>query len=229
MNALYLEIVDDVKNKIGNENYQKGDKLPSERELACYYKVSRIVVREAISVLRNEGLVVVYPGKGAYVTKPDPIIVSKSIKRVMENYSTTLEDVLEIRKELEVSIIKNVIYRANSKDIQKLYDIYSNMEKYKENVEQFVKLDEQFHLHLAKYTKNPLYEMLLNSFIEMTQHILFEFTRIIPESVVQAQKHHLNLIRCIEKGDKDAALDLIKSHMQILRDEIEILKERRII
>lgn len=229
MEALHLKIVTDIKNKIYNKNYREGEKIPSERELSYSYKVSRIVVREAISILRNEGLLEVYPGKGAYITKPNSIFVAESIETVMKNFNTTLEDVLEVREGLELSIIKSIINHANSDDIEKLYMLYSDMEKYKKNVSYFTKLDEQFHLSLAKYTKNSLYEMFLHSFIEMTQHILFEFTSLVPESINQAQIHHLELIKSIEKKEEEEAIIIMKSHMQVLREEIKLLKKRQII
>src|SRR5699024_2377333 len=229
MDALYLKIVDELKDKINNQEYQQGDKLPSERALATSYKVSRIVIREAIRILRSEGLVEVFPGKEAYITKPNSIFASESIETVMKNYNTTLEDILEFREGLELSIIKNVIKRASTEDIQTLYLIYYDMEKCRKNITRFVELDEQFHLYLAKYTKNSLYEMFLQSFIEMTQHVLFEFTSLIPDSIEQAQNHHLALIRFIEKRNQKGALDIMKTHMQLLRDEIKILKDRKII
>ena len=44
-----------------------GDKLPTEAELVADYGVSRIVVRQAVDILRNEGLVVSQRGSGTFV------------------------------------------------------------------------------------------------------------------------------------------------------------------
>ncbi len=229
MNALYIDVVNDIKNKMNKGKLKKGDKLPSERELALKYDISRNVVREAITVLRNEGLVDVFPGRGTYVTKPKLNIVSETIERVMKNYNISLEDIVNVREGLEVYILKNMINRVTLEDIETLYGIYGDMEKHRGNVELFVKFDEKFHIHLAKYTKNPLYEILLHSFIEMTQSVLFDFTRLHPESIVEAQEHHLKLIELIENRDEQGALDLIKAHMEVLRNEIKILREKNII
>src|SRR5690625_3267585 len=229
MNALYLHVVDDIKSKINDEVFGNGDKLPSERELSKQYDVSRNVIREAITVLQSEGLVVVHPGRGSYVTEPTLNIVTETIDRVMGNYKTSLEDIIDGREGIEVYVIKHVIQRATEDDVKTLYEIYDEMENHRHNVEQFVKFDEKLHIYLAKYTKNPLYEILLHSFLEMTQRILFDFTRLHPESVVEAQEHHLKIIKLIEQRDESAALELIKAHMKVLRDEIKILKDRKII
>ncbi|MFD1606972.1 FadR/GntR family transcriptional regulator [Oceanobacillus luteolus] len=229
MNPLYIEVVASIKDKINEGVLEEGEKLPSERELSIEYNVSRNVIREAISVLRDEGLVTVYAGKGSYITKPDPTMITETIKRVMSNYNTTLENILEVREGLELSIIKNVIKRASPDDIRKLNEIYESMDENKMNITRFVKLDERFHLSLAESSKNPLYVVLLQTFIEMTQHVFFEFTKLIPESVEQAQEHHLKLVLAIEERNEALALDIMNAHMQVLRDEIEILKGRGVI
>lgn len=46
----------------------EGDLLPSESEMCHTYSVSRTVVRQALSELENEGLVLKVKGKGTYVT-----------------------------------------------------------------------------------------------------------------------------------------------------------------
>ena len=71
---LYSEIVNYVEESIINQTLKEGDKLPSERELAVQFQISRNVVREGIKILKEKGLVVVHPGRGAFITKPDPLI-----------------------------------------------------------------------------------------------------------------------------------------------------------
>jgi GntR family transcriptional regulator, transcriptional repressor for pyruvate dehydrogenase complex len=55
--------------RIDAAELRPGDRLPTERELMGAYGVSRTVVREAISSLRAERLVVTQQGKGAFVTR----------------------------------------------------------------------------------------------------------------------------------------------------------------
>lgn len=229
MKSLYTDIVIYVKKQIDNGILQEGDKLPSERELSISFEVSRNVVREAIGVLRVKGLINVQVGKGAYVTKPNPTLITETLERIMKNYNTTIENIIEVREELEKSIISKAVLYATTNDIEKLYEIYEEMEKNKLNVNKYIKLDMEFHVLLAQCTKNPLFYILLTSFLEMTQHVLFEFTRFIPTSIVQAQEHHLELIKAIDKKDEELAVRLVVSHIQVLRDETIILKGKRIL
>ena len=64
--SLYSDIVDDLSKEI--ENLDKGDKLPSERELCTIYDVSRTTIRNALNELSNSGLVYQIHGKGTFVT-----------------------------------------------------------------------------------------------------------------------------------------------------------------
>ncbi|MBE6054053.1 MAG: trehalose operon repressor [Clostridium sartagoforme] len=63
----YTEIYDYIKNKILNDEYKAGEKLPSENELTSLFGVSRNTVRRAINQLSFEGLVASVHGKGVFV------------------------------------------------------------------------------------------------------------------------------------------------------------------
>jgi len=222
---LYTDIVNYIEKKIMSHTLKEGDKLPSERKLATQFQVSRNVVREGIKILREKGLVAVHPGKGAYITKPDPLMITATIERVMHNYDTTIEDILEVREELELSIIDKAVKAANPNDIKKLYSLYKIMEKNHRDVNLFVKYDIQFHDTLARSTGNTLFSILLNSFIEMTNQVLFTLTKMTPETIEIAQKQHLQMIEAIEQKDAYKAEKVMREHMQVVRNDIALLKE----
>lgn len=68
----YLQIADDLRSRILDGALRGGDKLPTENEMMTDYGVSRIVVRQAIDVLRSEGLVVSQRGRGVFVRDQQP-------------------------------------------------------------------------------------------------------------------------------------------------------------
>ena len=53
---VYIQIHDQIKANIENETYKIGDRLPSERELAKQFGVSRMTLRQAIQTLADEGI-----------------------------------------------------------------------------------------------------------------------------------------------------------------------------
>ncbi|GGP36419.1 GntR family transcriptional regulator [Saccharothrix coeruleofusca] len=69
----YLRIADDLRRQILDGELRDGDRLPTAQEIMDDYGVSRIVVRDAINLLRSEGLVRTQQGSGSYVRRHKPL------------------------------------------------------------------------------------------------------------------------------------------------------------
>ncbi|SFA91389.1 GntR family transcriptional regulator [Amycolatopsis marina] len=66
----FRQVAADLRAKIASGEYEPGDRLPSERELVESYGVSRPTIRDAVNVLRSEGIVVAEHGRGVFVRRP---------------------------------------------------------------------------------------------------------------------------------------------------------------
>ena len=64
---VYEQVIEQIKSKIKSGEIKKGDRLPSEREMAESIGVSRASVREAIRALEVVGLVESRQGAGNYI------------------------------------------------------------------------------------------------------------------------------------------------------------------
>ena len=69
----FRQVADDLRSKIETGTYGPGAQLPSERDLIASYGVSRPTVRDAVSLLAQDGLVTVEHGRGVYVRPPAQI------------------------------------------------------------------------------------------------------------------------------------------------------------
>lgn len=67
---LYLQIKEIWRHQIKAGVLKPGDQFPTEQELCRRYEVSRITVKQAVSALVNEGLLIRRRGKGTFVAKP---------------------------------------------------------------------------------------------------------------------------------------------------------------
>jgi GntR family transcriptional regulator len=65
----YIEIKERIKGDILNQRYKKGESIPSERELAGLYGVTRVTVQKAMDNLVQEGFIERIHGKGMFVLK----------------------------------------------------------------------------------------------------------------------------------------------------------------
>jgi GntR family transcriptional regulator len=66
---LYLQIAAILRGQIEAGEIPPGRPVPSETQLMQRYEVARLTARKAVRVLRDEGLVEIVQGRGAYVTE----------------------------------------------------------------------------------------------------------------------------------------------------------------
>ena len=64
----YMKIHDQIKKGIDEGNWKIGERLPSERDLAEEFEVSRMTLRQAISLLVEEGVLERRVGSGPFVS-----------------------------------------------------------------------------------------------------------------------------------------------------------------
>lgn len=65
--ALYIQIADKLRDNIQQQTHKPGDKLPTEKNLADRFGVNRHTIRNAIALLKEEGLIRVDRGRGMFV------------------------------------------------------------------------------------------------------------------------------------------------------------------
>lgn len=76
---LYQKIYNDLLEGIRVKNYPPGSRLPSEKELAEQYNVSRITSKKALEMLADQNLITRMPGKGSYVLETDNLESEKAV------------------------------------------------------------------------------------------------------------------------------------------------------
>lgn len=64
---MYLQIMDQIKQKILLGDWPPGQALPSIRELSATTQVSVITVKRAYTELEEQGVIVTQPGRGSFV------------------------------------------------------------------------------------------------------------------------------------------------------------------
>src|SRR5260370_42676593 len=64
---MHYQVEQDMRERIETGAWKPGQQLPSEMELCALYKVSRTTMRQAISHLVDEGLIVRERGKGSFI------------------------------------------------------------------------------------------------------------------------------------------------------------------
>jgi len=147
------EARDQIVEAIRSGDLQVGDRLPSERVLAAQIEISRPTLREAIRGLVEAGLIEVKPGPGGgmFVRSdviPQAILTPESL-RLGE-----VASVLEARRLLEPRVAQLASLYATEDDFETMQRTIELQRETQDDWQRFSQLGEQFHLGLARATRN---------------------------------------------------------------------------
>jgi GntR family transcriptional regulator len=85
---IYYQLEEFIKKQIENGELQPDEAIPSEREYAERYQISRMTVRQAINNLVNEGYLYRQKGRGTFVSK-------QKVEQRLHGLTSFTEDMLE--------------------------------------------------------------------------------------------------------------------------------------
>ena len=208
--ALHIERPPTLTHTVTNairESIFRGAISPGEplREvtLAESLDVSRITVHEALRELREEGVVEVFPHRGAFVTQ-------LSAKRAREVYSfRALVEPYAVRLALEAGAYS----RDDLERMKMLAQRLGELEESSGDLYELAKTDIEFH-HLACSRSN--HSLLMETF-ERLQSITWLFvlhTRIYDVAAYSREPSHLDVFEAIQTADPDVAGNVVRQHIE---------------
>ncbi len=216
---LYEQIVQQIEDSILKGTLKSGDQLPSERELALKFGVSRTAVREAVKALHEKGLVEAYSGRGTFITNGTSEAVRQSINLMLRiDQSDGSESLAEVRQILEPEIAAIAATRIQAPQIALMREAFSVMNSALKDPDAYIEADLDFHLALAEAAENPLILSLLDSIVGLLreQRIKIFFEEGGPE---RGQYHHARILAAIEKRDAEASRAAMRDHLQQVRED----------
>jgi GntR family transcriptional repressor for pyruvate dehydrogenase complex len=216
---LYEQIVQQIEDSILKGTLKSGDQLPSERELALKFGVSRTAVREAVKALHEKGLVEAYSGRGTFITNGTSEAVRQSINLMLRiDQSDGSENLAEVRQILEPEIAAIAATRIQAQQIALMREAYAVMNNALKDPDAYIEADLDFHLALAEAAENPLILSLLDSIVGLLreQRIKIFFEEGGPE---RGQYHHARILAAIEKRDAEASRAAMRDHLQQVRED----------
>src|SRR6201987_2818404 len=216
---LYEQIVQQIEDSILNGTLKAGDQLPSERELALKFGVSRTAVREAVKSLHEKGLVEAYSGRGTFITNGTSQAVTQSTKLMMKiDQADGSGSLAEVRQILEPEIAALAATRIQEPQLALMREAFSVMNQALRDPDAYIEADLDFHLALAEAAGNPLILSLLDSIVGLLRgqrRCIFN----VDGGPGRGQFHHKRFLEAIERRDADAARDAMRAHLnQVISD-----------
>lgn len=224
------QVAEQITNMILSGALQTGDRLPAERELCATFGVSRTVIREAISIVKAKGLIESNGRNGTSVRTLQGADVANSIGMLitLQGHPATVEDLMEVRRALEMQTARLAAERATEEDIAEMKRILQRMEESEHDPETYPENDLKFHFALATATHNPLFLILLDPLNDALLEGIKLASQLegVPEEGYQF--HRRILEKVIARDGRGASQEMYAHLIQSQRVTSEALKEKAV-
>jgi GntR family transcriptional repressor for pyruvate dehydrogenase complex len=213
--TLTKQATETLRRFILTEDLKSGDQLPSERELSESLSVSRNIVREALSVLVAEGLIVKQPGRGIFVTEFNRDAIAPQIAVSVDYNGRSPAALSEARAALELGAITLIAKRITNTELDQLDAINRSFEENQRQRRSTIKDDVEFHKLLITSTRNAVLIELMPLLIEYFRlAVLYRPSAIFhnPERVIF---EHRKIIEALRARDAVAARQALINHLHL--------------
>ncbi len=217
------DTVDKIKAIILSGKYHIGDKIPTEKELCESLGVGRSTVREALSMLKAMGFIVVRHGRGAFVER-DSEESPETIAKWFSMKEHELNDFFEVRCSIEILNIKYAILRRTNEDIEQLELMHNRFENatLRGDVTKMASLDEAFHMKIAGITNNSLLIEFNKQIAEtLRPYRLKSFAS--PAAAFNAVIPHRQIMQALKDQDMEKGIEAIKHHIDLSLQDISLI------
>jgi DNA-binding FadR family transcriptional regulator len=209
---LYEKISRKVASEIASGKYAVGQRLPSERELAQSFEVSRPTVREAIIALELDGLVEVRLGSGVYVTRKTPPAGQAAAKDIGPF------ELLEARRAIEGEACAMAATRITKEALAELSALVAEMRDDNQHDEIVLseEADRRFHELIATATQNTALfaavQSLWDTRLRSPQTHLVD-DRARAQGSKPSIDEHAAIVRALKRHEPEAARAAMHKHL----------------
>jgi GntR family transcriptional regulator, transcriptional repressor for pyruvate dehydrogenase complex len=212
--TLAEQVTDNLLAYIEAQHLKPGDLLPSETSLAISFGVSRPVIREALKNLEGKGIIEIVNGKGAIVKPIDSDPLRLFFQRAMQIETSTILELMEVRKGLEVEAATLAASRCQPKDLDAIEKTVHAMREYLSDQEEYTRLDVEFHLLIAKASHNEMMVYLIESIRDAMRNSISAGlrSRNNPAQLESLQETHEKLLDTLRQKNVEDARQIMTLH-----------------
>lgn len=211
--ALVRELVE----RIVVGQYPPGSAIPPEPALCESFSVSRTVVREAVKVLQEKGLVQVRRGSGTVVTPPltwnmlDEMVLSASIGQ--DNGLDVLDDLVVTRRLLESDMANVAARLADAEVVAHLEQLVDTMDTLVADPAGYADHDRAFHDTIMRTSGNRIARAVVRALESQVGSTARYVGEIRPDLCVASNRGHRAIYEGIAAHDPDAAAQAMFRHI----------------
>ena len=203
--------------------FAKGDRLPSEFQLAELLDVGRGTIREAIKLLVSRSIVNIRRGEGTFIADKPGLVDDPLGLTFIENKKKLANDLFELRMLIEPHIAALAAERVTEKDIECIRSIGKTIEEKIKSEELYTQDDIAFHKAISMAAKNqvvtniiPIIHSSVEIFVELRDEDLTKSTLVSHRAIIEA-------IAAQKPGEAKAAMT---EHLQRNKRYIDRISEK---
>jgi GntR family transcriptional regulator, transcriptional repressor for pyruvate dehydrogenase complex len=208
-----VEVAQSLLSFLLSGELRPGERIPGERSLSQTLGVGRSALREALTSLTLLGLLEVRPGDGTYLSSTNSSLLPQIVEWGILLGERHIEDLVEARQEIEVSLAGLAARRRTEDDIAVLSDALRAMHDSVHDREAYIEADVEFHLVVATVSRNTV----LSGVLANIRSLLRVWTmRVVtdPASSRDSLALHPPIFEAIRDGDAEAARSAMAYHME---------------
>lgn len=211
---IYEQVARQIRQQILEGRLVPGDRLPPERELARQFGVSRVSIRQALTLLMAEGLIENRVGEGTFLRENGNRFTITSLAASLIP-GRKWEYEMQVRELIEPGAAR-LAATSIDRNLTELQRILERQQRALSDAEVFSEEDTAFHTAIAKLTRNPL----LVRIIEIL-HVMTEPTRVQSLASEEGRRRslagHLRIFDAIRDGDAPGAEQAMLDHLKTVK------------
>lgn len=224
------EVAQQLKQSIILGHFKEGDKLPSERDLAEEFQVSRVAIHEALRSLENSGFIVTRqgPSGGSYVTE---LTFECSVNAFRDLYiaeKISIPEVHHVRRVVEAEVARLAALNITPEYAQRLRDSLEAEELPVDSLLNDMARKMAVHFILAEMSGNRFLEALERSLMGLIRIAVETFALESGESNVfnlHPAGMHRPIVDAVIAGDAEAAAAAAKEHAIKYGENLSIMEK----
>ena len=210
-----------IREAILSGTFKRGEKLPSEAELAENFAVSRTTVREALRSLAAAGLIFKVPGAsgGSFVQVIDYRslggVLGESIVNTLRLGTVEYDEVAQVRRLLELPSAKLAAMNHTEEDIETLRSVVDRQKEITVDHPEVPRLDINFHSAIGDASGNRVLASFVTALHHATRPVLAK--HLDAKAGRDTVRQHAAIVEAISEGDAEAAAGAMEEHLNYLQ------------
>ncbi|MCX7796601.1 MAG: FadR family transcriptional regulator [bacterium] len=221
---IYIEVIEQIKRMLDSGELKPGDQLPAERDFAELLGISRVSLRQALTVLEALGIVEIRHGEGTFIAFSHNGFDNLNLFLSKISKESDPLDILEARKLIEVEIAGLSAIERVEEDLKAMEEILNEMRKRISIGEDTLTIDLSFHLRISESTHNPVLISVMNYIGSLMKQNLWKVVKGLSLTTPgRAEKYlgqHWIIYSAIREGESVKAKKAMLDHLESIEQDL---------